>query len=74
VFLITGIYIHSHRGLDGKLKLNKFRIDGSVRPDDSQNILKEFMSCDAVASMLEVRHWFSIPCKTYLSDFYPCFV
>ena len=46
------------RGLDGKLKINKFRIDGSVHAEDSQNILKEFMSCQAVDSLLEVSFTF----------------
>eukprot|EP00603_Paraphysomonas_imperforata_P005100 CAMPEP_0114426650 /NCGR_PEP_ID=MMETSP0103-20121206/7915_1 /TAXON_ID=37642 ORGANISM="Paraphysomonas imperforata, Strain PA2" /NCGR_SAMPLE_ID=MMETSP0103 /ASSEMBLY_ACC=CAM_ASM_000201 /LENGTH=223 /DNA_ID=CAMNT_0001595633 /DNA_START=270 /DNA_END=941 /DNA_ORIENTATION=+ len=48
-------------GLDGKLKINKFRIDGSVRADDFENILKEFMSCDAVMSILEISGNANIP-------------
>lgn len=52
---LMNLPIHSAiRGLDGKLKIHKFRIDGTVRADDSQNILKEFMSCQAVDSLLEV--------------------
>ena len=44
----------SSRGFEGNLKINKFRVDGSVRSADAMQILKAFLSNEAVATTLEV--------------------
>lgn len=48
-------------GLDRQLKINKFRVDGSVHADDASNILREFISCQDVKSLLEISGEASFP-------------
>lgn len=41
-------------GLEGKLKINKFRIQGGVRAGDCADIVKEFLSCQSVLGILGI--------------------
>lgn len=55
-FLITAKLCHVPyvRGLEGNLKINKFRIEGSVQSSDAEHILESFLSNIAVTTILEV--------------------
>ena len=42
------------RGLDGALKINKFRVSGNFSVDTVQDVLNEFFCCTDIMSLLEV--------------------